>query len=399
MRVLVVHNFYRSENASGENLSVRDEVAGLRDRGCEVEVLGADSDVITQGHIPLRTLAMRPTYSKRSADRTREAIRRFRPHVALVENLFPLHSPAVIRVLHAAGVPVAAGVRSYRMWCSRSTMFRDEECRECLGSWMNMPAIRHGCYQGKPSTSAPMAVALALHRGTWQLVDRYLAVSDFVRQELIGFGIPACRVTVRDNFVPDHGAASSPGNGFVLAGRLSSDKGIEMLLEAWKLSGVWEDSSLVIAGSGPLHDEVAEVEPRFRVDPVGLVTAERVLDLYRAGAVAVIPSLWNEPFGRGVAEAASLARPAVVTDRGGLPELVEHGSTGWVSTADATSFASAIRAAADPAEQVRRGHLARRRYEERFTAEKSLDVLEGALNDLVNQSSEERRRPPSPPRT
>jgi glycosyltransferase involved in cell wall biosynthesis len=320
MRVLVVHNFYRSENASGENLSVRDEVDGLRARGCEVELLSADSDVITQGHIPLAVLAARPIYSKRSVDRTREAIRRFRPDVALVENLFPLHSPAVIRVLHDAGVPVAAGVRSYRMWCSQSNMFREgQECRECLGSAVNLPAIRHGCYQGRPAASAPMAVGLALHRRTWQLVDRYLAVSNFVRRELIGFGIRPDRVTVRDNFVPDHGAVAEAGRGFLFAGRLSVDKGIAMLMDAWARSEAWRTSTLVVAGSGPLDDVVRRAEPRHRVEAVGLVSHERVLDLYRRAAVAVIPSLWHEPFGRGVARPRRLER---------VGERARHGVAG-----------------------------------------------------------------------
>ena len=111
MRALVVHNFYRSENASGENLSVLDEIAGLRELGWDIEVLSADSDVIQDGDIPLGELAVRPIYSARSVRHVNDTARRFRPHVALVENLFPLHSPWVIRALRRAGIPVAAGVR------------------------------------------------------------------------------------------------------------------------------------------------------------------------------------------------------------------------------------------------------------------------------------------------
>jgi glycosyltransferase involved in cell wall biosynthesis len=386
MRVLVVHNFYRSENASGENLSVRDEIEGLRARGCDVEVLSSDSDVINDGHISLPELAIRPIWSRRSVERTRESIRRFRPHVALVENLFPLHSPAVIRVLHDAGVPVAAGVRSYRMWCVQSNMFRDgKECRECIGSAFNAPAIRHGCYQGRAASSAPMALGLAMHRGTWQLVDRFLAVSDFVKQELIGVGIAADRITIRDNFVSDRGRVDTPGEGFVFAGRLGAEKGVEMLLDAWQRSEVWRTSRLVVAGSGPLDALVQGVDPSFHVHAAGLVPHQRALELVRDAAVVVVPSLWHEPFGRGVAEAASMSRPALVSDRGGLPELVTDGLTGWVSRADPESFAAALRAAADPAEQVRRGREARVRYEQRFTAERSLDVLHRTLDELASR--------------
>lgn len=386
MRVLVVHNFYRSENASGENLSVRDEIEGLRARGCDVEVLSSDSDVINEGHISLPELAARPIWSRRSVERTRESVRRFRPHVALVENLLPLHSPAVIRVLHAAGVPVAAGVRSYRMWCVQSNMFRDgKECRECLGTRLNVPAVRHGCYQGRAAASAPMALGLAVHRGTWQMVDRFLAVSDFVKQELVGFGIPADRITIRDNFVTDRGPADGPGDGFVFAGRLGADKGIEMLIEAWQRSEVWRTSRLVVAGSGPADGLVHDLHPSFNVLPAGLVPHQRALELVREAAVVVVPSLWHEPFGRGVAEAASMSRAALVSDRGGLPELVTDGLTGWVSPPDVESFAAALRLAADPVEQVRRGREARLRYEQRFSAQRSLDVLHDVLDQLASR--------------
>lgn len=386
MRVLVVHNFYRSENASGENLSVRDEIAGLRSRGCDVEVLSADSDAISDGHIPLPELALRPIYSSRSVSRTGDAIRRFRPDVALVENLFPLHSPAVIRTLHRAGIPVAAGVRSYRMWCSKSSMFRDgAECRECLGSAFNFPAIRHGCYQQRSLATVPMAIGLAVHRPTWRMVDRFLPVSNFVRRELIGFGIDPRRITVRDNFVPDRPPASMRGEGFLYAGRLTDDKGIGLLADAWKLSEVWRTTRLVVAGSGPLEHLVRGAPPHLRIDALGMVPHERMADVFASTAVVVIPSLWHEPFGRGVVEAASMARPALVTDRGGLPELVDDGLTGWVSAASVTSMSAALRAAADPAEQVRRGSAARALFEERFTEQRSLDVLIDALEHLVSR--------------
>jgi glycosyltransferase involved in cell wall biosynthesis len=281
---------------------------------------------------------------------------------------------------------VAGGVRSYRMFCVQSNMFRDgKECRECLGSRLNLPAIRHGCYQGRAASSAPMALGLAVHRGTWQLVDRFLAVSDFVKQELITYGIPAERIQIRDNFVSDRGRVDTPGDGFVFAGRLGTEKGIEMLLDAWQRSEVWRSSRLVVAGSGPADQLVRGVDPSFHVEAAGLVPHLRALELVRAAAVVVVPSLWHEPFGRGVAEAASMSRPALVTDRGGLPELVTDGLTGWVSRADVDSFAAALRAAADPAEQVRRGREARLRYEQRFTAERSLDVLHTALDELASR--------------
>lgn len=386
MRVVVVHNFYRSANASGENLSVSDEIEGLRRRGWDVEVLIADSDAIAEGPRAMADVALRPIYSKRSVDRLERSIARFRPHVALVENVFPLHSPAVITTLKKAGVPVAAGVRSYRMWCVRSSLYRDDhECRECEGTLLNLPAIRHGCYQDRPVASVPMAIGLAVHRPTWRHVDRFLAVSEHVRNELLRLGIGAERITVRPNYVSDPGVPAHAGSGFLYAGRLTSDKGIEILLDGWRRSEIWRrpEHRLRVAGSGPLLDLVRSVPAEMQVDALGLVPHDDMLTLTADTAVTVIPSRWHEPFGRGVVEAASLARPALVTDRGGLPDLVVDGETGWVAAADGESIAAALRLAADPEAQRRYGVAARRRYEQRYTETASLDVLESTLHELI----------------
>ncbi|MFK8025853.1 MAG: glycosyltransferase, partial [Ilumatobacter sp.] len=306
MRVLVIHNFYRSENASGENLSVLDEIAGLRALGWEVEVITADSDVITKGDIPVPTLAPRTVYSRASINRVRETARRFRPQVALVENVFPLHSPWVIRTLHEHGIPVAAGVRSYRMFCAASTLFRNgEACRKCVGSVANLAAVRNGCYQGSKIRTVPLAASLVVHRPTFRSIDRLLPVSEFVRDELIDAGFDADRMVVRPNFVDDPGTPSEmAGDGFLFAGRLHADKGVTEMIDGWKQSGIWSQHRLRVAGSGPLAPLLDGLDPKYRVEALGLVEHAKMLEVTRSAAVTVVPSLWPEPFGRGVIEAA-----------------------------------------------------------------------------------------------
>ena len=384
MRVLVLHNFYRSANASGENLSVLDEIAGLRRIGWDVELLSSNSDVIASGQVPLRELAVRSVYSRASVQRVEEALHRFRPHVALVENLFPLQSPWLIRTLHSAGVPTAASVRSYRNWCAASNHFRDDaQCDECLASRWNLPAIRHGCYQGSRAASAPMALSLAVHRRTWPLVDRFLPVSEYVRDYLIERGIAPDRIVVRPNFVVDPGEVPEPGSGFMFAGRLSEEKGVRLLVEAWRRSEAWRATTLTVAGSGPMETELRALDPNLRVTVTGLVPNDVAMNILAASAAVIIPSMWHEPFGRGVIEAGALGRPAVVTNRGALPSTVIDGLTGWVAEPNPASLADALRAAVDPGEQRRRGNEARRRYEDTYAEAISLGILDRTLRELA----------------
>jgi glycosyltransferase involved in cell wall biosynthesis len=388
LRALVVHNYYRSENASGENLSVTDEIDGLRSLGWDVEVISADSNVILEGLVSMRDLAIRPLYSSLSVSRVDDALRRFRPHVALIENLFPLHSPAVIRTLRSRGVPVAAGVRNYRMMCAAATMFRDGvDCRECIGSRLNLAAIRHGCYQESSRRTIPIAASLSIHRPTFRSIDALLAVSDFVRDELVGAGFDADRIVVRPNFVDDPGVDDDRGvgDGFIFGGRLTADKGVGTMMEGWKLSEVWQHHRLRIAGSGPLDGLVRDAEPQYRIEALGLKPHDQMLDLVADAAVTVVPSLWPEPFGRGVIEAAARGRASIVARSGGLADLVEDGISGWVSAADPDSIAAAFRRAADPAAQQRCGREARARYEHRYTRNVSLGILDATLRRLAER--------------
>lgn len=394
MRALVIHNFYRSKNASGENLSVRDEIAGLRDLGWDVEVMSADSDVIDAAEFSVARVATRPIHSVRGVRRVNDAITRFRPHVALVENVFPMHSPSVIRALRKAGVPVAAGVRSYRMWCAAASMYRDgAPCRDCVGSIANVPAVRHGCYQGSSIRTIPMAVSLTVHRSTFHEIDAFLAVTEHVRDELIAAGFPGSRIVVRPNFVPDPDAghiadpvadrSAGPGNGFLFAGRLTEDKGVGLMLEAWERSELWKTHRLEVAGSGELADLVEAQRPELRVEALGLLDHTTLMDRLRGAAAMVVPSMWPEPFGRGVIEAAALGRPSLVARSGGLPSLVVDGGTGWVADTDPDSFAAGFRRAADPAHREAAGVAARQRYLQHYTREVSMGILDVTLRRLA----------------
>jgi glycosyltransferase involved in cell wall biosynthesis len=393
LRALVIHNFYRSENASGENLSVNDEIAGLRSLGWDVEVISADSDVIGSGTIPLGELALRPIYSRQSVARVRNAAQRFRPHVALVENLFPLHSPWVVRELRQHGIPVAAGVRSYRMVCANSTLFRNGSvCRECVGSRINLPAIRHGCYQNRRIRTVPLAASLTLHRSTFRSIDRYLAVSEFVRNELVAAGFDGERIVVRPNFVDDPGPpANQVGDGFLFAGRLIADKGVAPMLEAWERSEAWKQHRLRIAGSGPLESLLVGLDRKLQVESLGLLPHHRTLEVVRDAAVTVVPSMCMETFGRGVIEAASFGRPSLVCDSGGLGSLVDDGTTGWLAEPDADGLTAAFRRAADPTDHADFGKAARVRYLEQYTPETSLGVLDRELRQLAHDSLDRRR--------
>lgn len=279
------------------------------------------------------------------------------------------------------------------MICAASTLFRNGSvCRDCVGSKINLPAVRHGCYQGLRIRTTPLAASLTLHRPTFRSIDRFLAVSEFVRDELIAAGFDERRIVVRPNFVDDPGPPDDrPGDGFLFAGRLTTDKGVVPMLEAWRRSGAWKSHRLRIAGSGTLASLLVGLDPKLGVEPLGLLAHDRMLEAVREAAVTVVPSLWPEPFGRGVLEAAAFGRPSLVCRSGGLESLVDDGTTGWLADPDTDGLTAAFRRAMDTTDHAAFGRQARARYLDRYTREASLGVLDRELRSLAQPAGHARR--------
>ncbi|NUO60229.1 MAG: glycosyltransferase [Hamadaea sp.] len=384
MHVLVVHNRYASAQPSGENKVVDQEVALLRGAGHRVEVFERRSDdiatmsLLTKVAVPLR-VPWNPAVRAELAARLRSE----RPDVVHVHNVFPLLSPAVLAACADAGVPAVATLHNYTQVCPPGTLQRDgRPCTECVGSSVPLPAVRHGCYRGSRLATVPLAVSLSANRRRWWSgVERFLCISAAQRDVLVRAGMPAERLVVKHNFVPDPDARrSDAGEHLLYLGRLAEAKGVRLLMTAWDelaaSGGV--GVPLVIAGTGPLEAEVtAWAAGRDDVRYVGLYdTAECQKAIARSIAV-VAPSTWLEAFGLVVVEAMAAGVPVVAAGHGAFVELVEDGVTGLLHRpGEAASLASRIRRiTADPDRNQEMGQAARRRYEQGFSPGVGLERL------------------------
>ena len=200
-------------------------------------------------------------------------------------------------------------------------------------------------------------------------VDRYVANSQATARasaELIGHEKKAMEVIppfVSDEaFHADEGGrpafVPSDGNYLMFAGALGPHKGLDILLEAW--AGLEPKIPLVLAGIRRLDTP--------RSFPVGVIVAEEVPheDVLRAWGhclVAVVPSVWPEPFGMVALEAMATGRPVVASAVGGLADLVVDGATGiLVPPGDVAALRSAIqRLLEDPLLRARMGAEGRKR--------------------------------------
>lgn len=383
MHVLVVHNRYSSAQPSGENNVVDQEAELLRAAGHRVEVFERRSDDI--GAMPLATKAAVPLlvpWNRSVRSELAARLRASRPDVVHVHNVFPLLSPAVIAACADADVPVVATLHNYTQVCPPGTLQRDgRPCTECVGS-TPLPAVRHGCYRGSRLATVPLAVSLSVNRRRWWSgVDRFFCISAAQRDVLVRAGMPAERLAVKHNFVPDPDARrSGAGEHLLYLGRLAEAKGVRLLMAAW--DEIAADGGvgvpLAIAGTGPLADEVtAWAAGRDDVRYLGLYDPAQCRQAIARSVAVVAPSTWLEAFGLVVVEAMAAGVPTVAAGHGAFVELVEDGVTGLLhQPGEPASLASCLRRiTADPARNQEMGRAGRRRYEQGFSPAVGLERL------------------------
>ncbi|MGC8969532.1 MAG: glycosyltransferase family 4 protein [Conexivisphaera sp.] len=249
---------------------------------------------------------------------------------------------------------------------------------------------------------------------------RIIACSRYMVGELNGcLGVPADKVDVIPNgFTPlappdaDPAAikrryASDSERMVFFVGRMVHEKGVSVLVDAaLELLGRRRDAKFVLAGDGPLRlDLMRRVESSGLAEKfyfLGFVSDEELAELYAAADLAVFPSIY-EPFGIVALEAMSMGKPVVVSDVGGLAEVVENGVNGLkFPCCDPHALAWAISWMLDhPDEASRMGaegaRIARERYSWDVLSGRTLDVYRRVLDEYERSGWRARtcRRPPS----
>jgi len=265
--------------------------------------------------------------------------------------------------------------------CPAGTFFRaGKPCEECLdhGQWRS---VLHACYRDSRLTTAGMAITLATHRwrGTWAGIDYYIALSQFSRKQFLRGGFPAEKLFVKPNFVyPDPGVCTDKGDYALFVGRLSPEKRVSTVLNAW--SQLSAPIDLHIVGEGPESSQLrrqAAAQGLKNVHFEGYQSRDQVLAFLRRARFLVFSSEWYENFPVTIAEAFGCGIPVVCSRMGAMQEIIEDGRTGLhFIPGSAEDLAEKVEWAWNNPERMQgMGRAARQEYENKYTAEKNYPIL------------------------
>lgn len=252
-----------------------------------------------------------------------------------VHNIFPAMSPVVYELALKWKMPIIHYLHNYRFSCVNGFFLNHgQPCQRCLSGnfW---PAFQTACWRNSHLQSGWLGLITNRVRNLplFEETFRWIAISEAQKREHVRMGIPAERIKVIHHFLDVNSPplASSRSPTAIFVGRLSLEKGVEKLLEAWKRVEGGE-RMLLIMGDGP---ERANLERKARglkgVHFVGFVNERDQQKYWQEALFSVVPSIWKEPFGMTVLESWSHGRPVVAHAVGALPELIQEGVNGTLA--------------------------------------------------------------------
>lgn len=378
MKILIGHNFY--QQPGGEDQVYNAEAELLRQQGNHVvEFTRHNDDVHSMTSLELASNSL---WSKQTYTTLRQLLRSFQPDVAHFHNTFPLLSPSTYYACAAERVPIVQTLHNYRLICPNALLLRNGAiCEDCVQSRTFLPAVKHSCYRGSRAASITVATMLGLHHyiGTYtRMVSHYIALSNFARGKFVTSGLPADRISVKPNFLPsDPGIGNGAGNFVLYVGRLGAEKGIDLLIEAWKHVKDPE-LFLYIVGDGPLAEQVRSASTESnRIRWLGPQPRGMVMDLMKQAKLLLFPSICYEGMPLAIIEAYACGLPVVSSRMGSMVEMVGEGVTGFLfHPGDPGDLRKSVEfALSNPTLLAEMRQNARALYERDFSTDKNYDLL------------------------
>jgi glycosyltransferase involved in cell wall biosynthesis len=377
MRVLIVHNRYRAQG--GEERSVAEIASLLVGDGHQVELLQRSSATLGRGRAAHAMLSggLDPAEVQR-------AVTRFRADVVHAHNLHPLFGSRALAAAQSAGARTVLHLHNFRLFCAIGIAYRDGvPCYSCRGR-DTRPGLRHMCRGSLPEAAV---YALSLHQqqpSLFQHADALVALSDAHAARLRDLGTPSADMHVLPNFVADADwsqESHAAEGGYALAsGRFAQEKGFDTAIAAARAA----DVPLVLAGAGPEESRLRALAAGADVRFTGWLSGDQLAGLRTRAAVVLVPSRWDEVCPYSVLDALATGVPTLVSDRGGLAEMV--GAQTALPAGDVAAWTEALgRLWADPGLRRERGEealaRARERFGERRYLERLLAIYRGASVD------------------
>lgn len=314
------------------------------------------------GNYQLLKSAARFIYNRQAQEKFAEIIEAFEPDVVHLHNYYHQLSASILKILNDRKIPTVQTLHdyhlvdpTYKFFCN-GRVFEDTKGGKY---WKVIPnrCIQHSYAAGMLETVEFMVTK---HMGLdIAAVDQFICPTQFLQKKIVEYGVNAEKTSViyHPVFGAHHPDPALAGEGspsqdpsvaqlpqddtagprlgsnnkhILFIGRLSEEKGVEVLLSAMTRI---DNPAIVldIVGDGPMRKKLEQLATNLHLINVkfhGHQNREQVQEWYRNCQFVVLPSQWYEVSPLVIAEAALYGKPVIASDIGGLPELIENAKNG-----------------------------------------------------------------------
>jgi glycosyltransferase involved in cell wall biosynthesis len=396
-KILMVHNFY--QHAGGESNVFETELQGLRSNGHPVVIYNRKNEEIDKFTSVMKlNMFTSAYYSRQTEKEITGIIEKEKPEIAIVQNVFPLISPAVYIVLRRLGIPIVQAVYNYRFICPEAELYTAGSiCERCIhGNFVH--CVVHRCYRNSFASSAWYATILGMHHflGTFKdKIDCFMVPDDFLGHKLIegGFLNSKIQKNVNPYFVNPTQPVIKRSDYVLYIGRFTRAKGVLTLLSAMRF--VKSNARLAFVGLGEVEGEMRDAIERYglqgRVSLLGPRWGADAEDIMSQASALVIPSEWYDNLPQILCQANGLGKPVLASRIDGIPEYIQEGVNGFLfAPGDQVQLAASIDLITEMEEdEYRKLSVSSRKVaEQKFDYPAHYEVLNGIFDALLRRKSE-----------
>lgn len=327
MKILIVHNKYKSRYIGGEDIVFRNEIKALKKTLGEKNIYeySVNNDEIKSFKI-IFTL----WFSKYHYKQIYQIIKKNHINIVHVHNFYPLLTLSIFKAAKKAGVKTVHTLHNYRLWCISGIFYRKNKgiCELCKNKRFAYPSILYKCYRNSYIQSFITTCAFFYYKISRQFkyIDYFFVLTPFQKNKVISLGVKEQKIFLKPNFIRNSNFQTNKKD-FIYVGKMDQSKGVLKLVNVWK--NLDNKYQLKLIGSGELDEYVRKLNLK-NIHFFGTLDNKRTLEEIRNSRYLVATSLLYETFGLTIIEAMSVGTPVIGFNIGTRNDFIFNKKNGFL---------------------------------------------------------------------
>lgn len=332
MHLLLIHNNYGTY--SGEESVVDKQISLFNEMGHSISEYRKTTEGARGTALGNIKGLLQGFYSPNAVRDIKRMMKTNKPDAVVIHNLYPYISPAILKHIRKAGVPVIMTVHNFRLICPTGLFMRDSKpCELCLEKKNEWGCIKYNCEQ-----SILKSIGYAGRNGYARItkaysdnVDIFACITKFQTEKLTKAGFNSDKMRIIPNFIniPKEEPHYNPGEYIAISGRLSKEKGIDLIIEAARQTP--EIEYRFAGGIRPEDKELMANAPKNCLF-LGHLSGEELSGFYQKARFLLIGSRCYEGFPMTILDASLYGKPSIGPAHAGFLEIIDKQETGLLFT-------------------------------------------------------------------